>query len=142
MLVLPLGAPGFCPSTVTCSRAAPGLNRWCHQDIASTCAAWVQVIRKADLVRKNMVQSVRNERNILAQANNPFVVPAPPSLLCMPECAGAAAGSMLGMPSQAQCVFLPSAVAGINSRQHAARAVPLMQLSRQAGTCSHTCVPC
>ena len=33
-----------------------------------------QVIRKADLVRKNMVQSVRNERNILAQANNPFVV--------------------------------------------------------------------
>lgn len=33
-----------------------------------------QVIRKADLIRKNMVQSVRNERNILAQANNPFVV--------------------------------------------------------------------
>ena len=26
------------------------------------------------MVRKNMVQSVRNERNILAQANNPFVV--------------------------------------------------------------------
>ena len=37
-----------------------------------------QVIRKADLVRKNMVQSVRNERNILAQANNPFVVCPPP----------------------------------------------------------------
>ena len=34
----------------------------------------MQVIRKADLIRKNMVQSVRNERNILAQANNPFVV--------------------------------------------------------------------
>ena len=34
----------------------------------------LQVIRKADLVCKNMVQSVRNERNILAQANNPFVV--------------------------------------------------------------------
>ena len=34
------------------------------------------MIRKADLVRKNMVQSVRNERNILAQANNPFVVRA------------------------------------------------------------------
>ncbi len=33
-----------------------------------------QVMRKADLVRKNMVQSVRNERNIMALANNPFVV--------------------------------------------------------------------
>ena len=32
------------------------------------------MIRKANLVCKNMVQSVRNERNILAQANNPFVV--------------------------------------------------------------------
>lgn len=31
-------------------------------------------MRKADLVRKNMVQSVKNERNILAMANNPFVV--------------------------------------------------------------------
>ena len=34
----------------------------------------VKVMRKADLVRKNMVQSARNERNILAMANNPFVV--------------------------------------------------------------------
>ena len=34
----------------------------------------LQVMRKADLIRKNMVQSVRNERNILAMANNPFVV--------------------------------------------------------------------
>ena len=34
----------------------------------------LQVMRKADLVRKNMVASVRNERNILALANNPFVV--------------------------------------------------------------------
>ncbi len=31
-------------------------------------------MRKADLIRKNMVQSVKNERNILAMANNPFVV--------------------------------------------------------------------
>lgn len=38
-------------------------------------------MRKVDLIRKNMVQSVKNERNILAMANNPFVVssacPAP-----------------------------------------------------------------
>ncbi len=34
----------------------------------------IKVMRKADLVRKNMVQSVKNERNILAMANNPFVV--------------------------------------------------------------------
>lgn len=47
-----------------------------------------QVMRKADLVRKNMVQSVRNERNIMALANNPFVVrPLSCSLcmLCYPE---------------------------------------------------------
>ena len=31
-------------------------------------------MRKADLIRKNLVQSVKNERNILAMANNPFVV--------------------------------------------------------------------
>lgn len=31
-------------------------------------------MRKIDLIRKNMVESVRNERNILAMANNPFVV--------------------------------------------------------------------
>jgi microtubule-associated serine/threonine kinase len=34
----------------------------------------IKVMRKADLVRKNMVESVRNERNILAMASNPFVV--------------------------------------------------------------------
>ncbi|KAK9828880.1 hypothetical protein WJX72_002570 [[Myrmecia] bisecta] len=34
----------------------------------------IKVMRKADLIRKNMVQSVKNERNILALANNPFVV--------------------------------------------------------------------
>ena len=34
----------------------------------------LQVMRKSDLIRKNMVQSVKNERNILAMANNPFVV--------------------------------------------------------------------
>lgn len=34
----------------------------------------VKVMRKADLIRKNMVQSARNERNILAMADNPFVV--------------------------------------------------------------------
>lgn len=31
-------------------------------------------MRKSDLIRKNMVQSIKNERNILAMANNPFVV--------------------------------------------------------------------
>ena len=34
----------------------------------------IKVMRKADLVRKNMVESARNERNILAMADNPFVV--------------------------------------------------------------------
>ena len=33
-----------------------------------------QVMKKKDLIRKNMVESVNNERNILALANNPFVV--------------------------------------------------------------------
>lgn len=37
----------------------------------------MQVMRKNDLIRKNMVESVRNERNILAMANNPFVVRLP-----------------------------------------------------------------
>ena len=31
-------------------------------------------MRKVDLVRKNMAESVTNEKNILAQTNNPFVV--------------------------------------------------------------------
>jgi microtubule-associated serine/threonine kinase len=34
----------------------------------------IKVMRKVDIVRKNMAQSVTNEKNILAQANNPFVV--------------------------------------------------------------------
>jgi len=34
----------------------------------------IKVMRKADLVRKNMVESARNERNILAMTNNPFVI--------------------------------------------------------------------
>ena len=34
----------------------------------------LQVMKKKDLIRKNMVESVNNERNILALANNPFVV--------------------------------------------------------------------
>lgn len=38
-------------------------------------------MRKSDLIRKNMVQSVKNERNILAMANNPFVVWGPSKLL-------------------------------------------------------------
>ena len=31
-------------------------------------------MKKRDLIRKNMVESVNNERNILAMAQNPFVV--------------------------------------------------------------------
>lgn len=34
----------------------------------------IKVMRKADLIRKNMVESARNERNILAMASNPFVI--------------------------------------------------------------------
>ncbi|KAK2079205.1 hypothetical protein QBZ16_002896 [Prototheca wickerhamii] len=34
----------------------------------------IKVMRKADLIRKNMVESARNERNILAATRNPFVV--------------------------------------------------------------------
>ena len=42
----------------------------------------IKVMRKADLIRKNMVQSVKNERNILAMANNPFVVRSKNPRLC------------------------------------------------------------
>ena len=49
-----------------------------------------QVMRKSDLIRKNMVQSVKNERNILAMANNPFVVRAmqaqSATVVLMPRC--------------------------------------------------------
>jgi hypothetical protein len=34
----------------------------------------LQVLRKADMIRKNAVESVRAERNILISARNPFVV--------------------------------------------------------------------
>lgn len=34
----------------------------------------IKVMRKADLIRKNMVQSAKNERNILAMARNPYIV--------------------------------------------------------------------
>ena len=34
----------------------------------------LKVIRKADVLKKNLVQSVNNERSIMAMANNPFVV--------------------------------------------------------------------
>ncbi|KXZ54565.1 hypothetical protein GPECTOR_4g630 [Gonium pectorale] len=34
----------------------------------------IKVMKKKDLIRKNMVESVTNERNILAMAQNPFVV--------------------------------------------------------------------
>jgi len=34
----------------------------------------IKVMRKHDLLRKNMVESVKNERNILATTSNPFVV--------------------------------------------------------------------
>ena len=50
---------------------SPGnTNRVCTRE--QLCV--LQVMRKNDLIRKNMVESVRNERNILAMANNPFVV--------------------------------------------------------------------
>jgi hypothetical protein len=34
----------------------------------------VQVLRKADIIRKNTVESVQAERNILITVRNPFVV--------------------------------------------------------------------
>ncbi|KIY92674.1 hypothetical protein MNEG_15289 [Monoraphidium neglectum] len=34
----------------------------------------LKVIRKADVFKKNLVQSINNEKNIMAIANNPFVV--------------------------------------------------------------------
>ena len=56
----------------------------------------IKVMRKVDLIRKNMVQSVKNERNILAMANNPFVVRCAggrgPRDCCRPAAVAAAAG--------------------------------------------------
>jgi hypothetical protein len=57
----------------------------------------IKVMRKADLIRKNMVQSVKNERNILAMANNPFVV-RPRAALVPYTCVRVGAR---GLPSQA-----------------------------------------
>jgi microtubule-associated serine/threonine kinase len=34
----------------------------------------IKVMRKADLIRKNMVENVKNERNVLAIARNPYIV--------------------------------------------------------------------
>ncbi len=34
----------------------------------------MQVLRKADIIRKNTVESVQAERNILITVRNPFVV--------------------------------------------------------------------
>lgn len=36
----------------------------------------IKVMRKRDLIRKNQVENVAHERNILATTNNPFVVGA------------------------------------------------------------------
>ena len=34
----------------------------------------IKIMKKKELIQKNMVESINNERNILALANNPFVV--------------------------------------------------------------------
>lgn len=41
----------------------------------------IKVLRKADMIRKNAVESVQAERNILISARNPFVVSAYPRCL-------------------------------------------------------------
>ncbi|KAL3152041.1 hypothetical protein ABBQ32_001154 [Trebouxia sp. C0010 RCD-2024] len=55
------------------SRGAFGRVYLCRKRATGDLLA-IKVMRKNDLIRKNMVESVRNERNILAMANNPFVV--------------------------------------------------------------------
>ncbi|KAL0051057.1 hypothetical protein WJX82_001206 [Trebouxia sp. C0006] len=55
------------------SRGAFGRVYLCKKRATGDLLA-IKVMRKNDLIRKNMVESVRNERNILAMANNPFVV--------------------------------------------------------------------
>lgn len=42
----------------------------------------LQVLRKADMVRKNAVESVQTERNILASVRSPFVVKCFYSFTC------------------------------------------------------------
>lgn len=70
----------------------------------------MQVMRKNDLIRKNMVESVRNERNILAMANNPFVVSLQTLHVSQRSvqsngnvCHTSHTGMCLAMPSIAQC---------------------------------------
>jgi hypothetical protein len=38
------------------------------------CLAFKQVLRKADMIRKNAVESILAERDILITVRNPFVV--------------------------------------------------------------------
>uniref|UniRef100_A0A061QQ55 non-specific serine/threonine protein kinase n=1 Tax=Tetraselmis sp. GSL018 TaxID=582737 RepID=A0A061QQ55_9CHLO len=57
----------------TVSRGAYGRVYLARKKSTSDLYA-IKVMRKIDLVRKNMVESVKNERNILATTNNPFVV--------------------------------------------------------------------
>ena len=64
----------------------------------------IKVMRKADLVRKNMVQSVKNERNILAMANNPFVV----RLWMRPACQPTSRRCRPGLPVAAGWHSFPS----------------------------------
>ena len=59
-------SPPACPACLSCP---PCAGKRATGDLFA-----IKVMRKADLIRKNMVQSVKNERNILAMANNPFVV--------------------------------------------------------------------
>ena len=53
---------------------APRAHCTCDSRHTLSAELPLQVMRKADLIRKNMAESVKNERNILAMANNPFVV--------------------------------------------------------------------
>ncbi len=94
---------GWSAGWCSAPRPAPLFRRWAGRrggggaPVRASCMIRVprnaQVMRKADLVRKNMVQSVRNERNIMALANNPFVVPPLAHahvlrcLVCVPPCA-------------------------------------------------------
>ena len=59
-----------------CAGTRGAFSAHCTRDNRHTLSAVLplQVMRKADLIRKNMAESVKNERNILAMANNPFVV--------------------------------------------------------------------
>jgi hypothetical protein len=60
----------YCSQQTSCLPADNAMH-FLREDMLNDA---MQVMRKNDLIRKNMVESVRNERNILAMANNPFVV--------------------------------------------------------------------